>query len=284
MRVDAWAKINLTLHVTGRRDDGYHELDSLVVFAGVGDTLEIAPAADLSLTLTGPFAGALETDSGNLVLRAARALQARFKTGSGANLTLDKRLPVAAGIGGGSADAAAALCGLNEIWGLNASEAELRALGARLGADVPVCVAGRACFLAGTGERIEPAPPLPPVWLVLVNPLVPLSTPSVFKARSGAFSQARRPSGPLPDAQALALFLSQGCNDLEAPARGLLPVIGDLLAALRATPDCLLARMSGSGATCFGMYRDEAAARAAAAQIAAVETDWWVSPAPVLRS
>ena len=283
LRLEARAKVNLTLHVTGRRPDGYHELDSLVVFAGLGDTLEIAPAAGLSLSAEGPFAAALGGRESNLVLRAARALRERFQVGEGAVLRLTKRLPVSAGLGGGSADAAAALRGLDTFWGLRAPEGVLQGLAAGLGADVPVCLSGRPSILGGIGERVAPAPALPPFWLVLVNPGVPLSTPDVFKARSGAFS---RPLSlvPAPDtAQGLALWLAEGRNDLEAPALSLAPAIGQALAALRATPACLLARMSGSGATCFGLYGSEAAAAAAAEALAEGYPDWWVKAAPAVR-
>jgi 4-diphosphocytidyl-2-C-methyl-D-erythritol kinase len=284
LRVDAWAKVNLTLHVTGRRADGYHELDSLVVFAAVGDTLEIIPAGDLSLTVDGPFATDLDDPSANLVMRAADALRARFSLRAGAHLHLTKRLPVAAGIGGGSCDAAAALRGLNEFWRLGAATAELAALGAALGADVPVCLAARPSFVAGVGERIDPAPGLPRFWFVLVNPGVPLSTPAVFKSRAGRFSKALRWRDSLRDVPALAVRLREGRNDLEAPAILMVPEIGDVLSALRATPSCHLARMSGSGATCFGLFGDEDAATAAAARIREAWPAWWVSPAPVVSA
>ncbi len=282
LRIDAWAKVNLTLHVTGRRADGYHELDSLVVFAGVGDVLEIKPADDLSLTVEGPFAAALGDPSENLVMRAATALRARYSPGAGAHVHLTKFLPVAAGIGGGSCDAAAALRGLNEFWRLSADPAELIALGAALGADVPVCLAGRPSFMGGVGERIDAAPVLPRFWLVLVNPGIPLSTPAVFKSRQGPFSQSFRWRGALKDVPALAARLNEGRNDLEAPAALLVPEIGEVLAALRATPACLMARMSGSGATCFGIYGEKDTACSAAAGIRAAYPAWWAEAAPVV--
>jgi len=282
LRLDAWAKVNLTLHVTGRRADGFHELDSLVVFAGVGDVLEITPAEGLSLTVEGPFATALGDASTNLVILAAKALRARFSHGAGAHLHLAKRLPVASGIGGGSCDAAAALRGLNEFWRLGATQAELNTLGAALGADVPVCLAMRPSFVGGVGERIDPVPGLPQFWLVLVNPGVPLSTPAVFKSRTGPFSKALRWREALHDVPALAARLSEGRNDLEASATQMVPEIGDVLSALRATPACHLARMSGSGATCFGLFGDENTAMAAAARIGEAWPAWWVGPAPVV--
>ncbi len=281
LRLDAWAKVNLTLHVLGRRADGYHELDSLVVFAGIGDRLDIAPAKTLRLSIGGPFAAGLSRGKANLVMQAARALRANAAGAPGASLRLTKRLPVAAGIGGGSADAAAALRGLNRLWGLVRSDRELRELGAELGADVPVCLAARAGYLSGIGEGFEPAPALPPVWLVLVNPSIPLATRAVFEARRGEFT------APLPrfaapaDARALARHLSPGRNDLEPAAVALVPAIGEVLAVLKAAPGCLLARMSGSGATCFGLFAEAATAGAAAAQIAANRPDWWAVAAPV---
>jgi len=291
VRRTAWAKVNLTLHVTGRRADGYHELDSLIVFAGLGDELRIAPAAELALKVEGPFADALGAGrkSGptgavapeNLVLGAARALQARFGIETGARLELIKHLPVAAGLGGGSADAAAALLGLVELWRLRAEAGELRALGAGLGADVPICLAGRPSFVAGIGEEITPAPPLPPAWLVLVNPGVRLSTAAVFAAWKGEFSAPARWREATPDARALAARLATRRNDLEAPALALVPEIREVLATLRDTAGCLLARMSGSGASCFGLYVVEAAAVAAVRRIEATRPGWWVRAAPM---
>lgn len=283
VRRTAWAKINLTLHVTGRRDDGTHELDSLIVFAGIGDGLEIAPGPQIALEITGPFAPALRADSDNLVVAAARALAARYGVEAGARLRLDKQLPVAAGLGGGSADAAAVLDGLVDLWGLDAPAAELHALAASLGADVPVCLAGRPSFVAGIGERVVPAPALPPAWLVLANPGVPLSTAAVFAARQGGFSAPARWREPISDLRAWVARLAACRNDLEAPALALVPEVREVLATLRDTAGCMLARMSGSGATCFGLYAVEAAAAAAARRIAATRPGWWVRAAP-LRS
>lgn len=284
MRRTAWAKINLTLQVTGRRADGYHELDSLIVFAGIGDALEIAPAPEITLELEGPFAAALKAErSDNLVLEAARALAARCDVAAGARLRLSKELPVAAGLGGGSADAAAALRGLVALWGLDVPEPELQGLAAALGADVPVCLAGRPSFVGGIGEQIVPAPNLPPAWLVLANPGVPLSTAEVFAARTGGFSKPARWTEPISDLRALAARLAACRNDLEAPAQMLVPEIREALATLRDTAGCMLARMSGSGATCFGLYAVEAAAVAAARRIATTRPGWWVRAAP-LRS
>ncbi len=287
----AWAKINLTLHITGRRADGYHELDSLIVFAGLGDELRVAPGPDLALEIEGPFAPALGARRGrgasnaggleNLVLGAARALGARFGVEAGARFGLIKRLPVAAGLGGGSADAAAALHALIELWDLDVPEPELYALAASIGADVPVCLAGRPSFIGGIGEKIVPAPPLPPAWLVLVNPGRPLSTAAVFAARTGDFSGPARWADPISDVRALAARLASRRNDLEAPALGLVPEIREVLATLRDSAGCMLARMSGSGATCFGLYAVEAAAVAAVRRIGTTRPGWWVRAAPL---
>ncbi|MBW7851530.1 MAG: 4-(cytidine 5'-diphospho)-2-C-methyl-D-erythritol kinase [Rhodospirillales bacterium] len=281
--VEAPAKINLYLHVTGRRADGYHLLDSLVAFAGVGDTLVCSPADALELVVEGPMAGALAgLAEENIVLRAARLLAACHGVAPRARITLVKRLPVAAGIGGGSADAAAALRGLCRLWGLAPSADDLAALGLELGADVPVCLAGRPALMAGIGEALAPAPALPPTWLVLANPGVAVSTPAVFAALAGRFSAARPLNEAAPDAAALAEMSAARDNDLTAPAVALAPEIGKALRDLGAVPDCLLARMSGSGATCFGLFADAAAAHAAAAALSARRPGWWIAAAPLL--
>ena len=268
------AKVNLFLHVVGRRPDGYHLLDSLAVFPAVGDTLRAAPAEAFSLALEGPFGGALRAVPDNLVLRAARGLAELAGVRGGARLTLVKTLPVASGIGGGSADAAAALRLLGRLWGVAPAAEALRALALRLGADVPVCLTGRPARMGGVGDMLSPAPDLPACGLVLVNPGVAVSTPDVFRARSGRFSApAALPSGWL-DAVAMARDLAALGNDLEPPAVTLCPVIGTVLAALRAAPGCLLARMSGSGATCFGLFADAVAAAAAAEGVR--RPGWWV--------
>ena len=265
------AKINLTLHVTGRRDDGYHLLDSLVVFADVGDRLTVAPAETLSLRVTGPRAAGVPTGADNLVLRAARALAPDH----GAAITLDKRLPAASGIGGGSADAAAAVRALAALWHLPPPDpATLIALGA----DVPVCLASRPARMSGLGEALAPCPALPPFHLVLANPGVAVSTPAVFRALARPENPPMPATlPPWPDAAALAAWLATMRNDLETPATALCPAIHGVLVALAARPGCLLARMSGSGATCFGLFADPAAAAAAARALETAQPDWWVA-------
>jgi 4-diphosphocytidyl-2-C-methyl-D-erythritol kinase len=281
LRIAAPAKLNLYLHVVGRRDDGYHLLDSLVAFAAVGDELTIAPAPELSLTIDGPFGGALAADADNLVLRAARALAAAAGRAPTAAIRLTKRLPVASGIGGGSADAAATLRGLHRLWKLDLAERQLAGVGLELGADVPVCLAGRPSFFGGIGEAIAPAGPLPAVHLVLVNPGMPLPTAAVFKARAAGpegrrYSEPARWSAAPADAVALAGALAKRRNDLAEAAVGLVPEIGEVVAMLQQQAACLLARLSGSGATCFGLFGSRGEARGAAAQIAAARPGWWV--------
>lgn len=262
----AAAKINLTLHVTGRRRDGYHLLDSLVCFADAADAVAASPAAALSLRITGPEGAGLSAEPDNLVLRAARAM------GQGAALVLDKRLPVASGIGGGSADAAATLRLLARLTGAPLPDA---ATVLRLGADVPVCLAGRVCRMQGVGETLAPAPPLPPVWAVLANPRVAVPTPQVFAALQSRDNPAMPDRLPdWPDAPALAAWLATQRNDLEPAAIAIAPAIADTLVALAAAPGALLARMSGSGATCFALFASATAAQAAAVGLA--RPGWWV--------
>ena len=275
VHIAAPAKLNLYLHVTGKRADGYHLLDSLIAFAAVHDTVSVRPASKLSLELAGPFAATLRRETDNLVLRAARALAAAAGARSGARIRLIKRLPVASGIGGGSADAAAALKALKRLWRVD-ERVDLSALALPLGADVPMCLAGRAAIASGIGERLDPVPALPPAALVLVNPMARLQTNRVFQARSGAFAAPAAPLGPCADAAALAAALAERRNDLTAPAVGLRPQIQSVLDALAETEGCLLARMSGSGATCFGLYADDAPAVRAATALAAKHRGWWV--------
>ncbi len=259
------AKVNLYLHVTGRREDGYHLLDSLAVFPAVGDEIAAASAAGLSLRVAGPFGAALDGEPDNLMLRAARLLN----PDGGAALVLTKNLPVASGIGGGSADAAAALRVLVKLWGGTVTPE----LALRLGADVPVCLASAPARMGGVGDALAAAPGLPRFGIVLVNPGVPVATAAVFRARRAGFSApASLPAG-WADAAAMARDLAGLRNDLEAPALVLAPAIGDVLAALRALPGVLLARMSGSGATCFALFPEPAAAVAAADALR--QPGWW---------
>ncbi|PWR24016.1 4-(cytidine 5'-diphospho)-2-C-methyl-D-erythritol kinase [Zavarzinia compransoris] len=277
------AKVNLYLHVTGRRDDGYHLLDSLVAFAETGDLVEAGPAGPgvLDLDLAGPFGPALAADGGdNLVLRAARGLRAALgEPALGARLRLTKVLPVAAGIGGGSSDAAAALRALCRLWRRELDSVQLSALALGLGADVPVCLGAVPAHMAGIGDRVEPVAGagLAGLGLVLVNPGAHLPTPAVFRALGGRFGAADR-LDPLPDAPAgIIEALAGRRNDLEAPAIGQCPIVADVLALLRGTDGVVLARMSGSGATCFGLCPDRAAALRAAAEIRRMRPAWWAA-------
>lgn len=284
--VFAPAKINLFLHVTGRRDDGYHLLDSLIAFAGIGDVVSVEPSDALTLHLTGPFADSLPVSDDNLVMRAARALAATGQVAlpSGATITLEKNLPVSSGIGGGSADAAATLKALRALWPVSADDSDLAAIGLALGADIPVCLQSRTSRMQGIGEKIIPALPLPSVAVVLVNPGIAVSTVGVFSRRSGGYSDIAEDAGPWSDATAMADGLRCSRNDLTDAAISLEPGIGDVLAALDAAPDCLLARLSGSGATCFGLFPDDGAAARAAERIATAHPVWWVRATRFINS
>ena len=270
------AKVNLYLHLIGRRPDGYHLLDSLIAFPDIGDRITAESATTLSLEVTGPeAAGLANSGHDNLVLRAARLLADHTGTARGAALLLEKNLPVAAGIGGGSSDAAAVLRLLAALWQLSIGEEALTGLGARLGADLPVCLYGRAAWVGGIGERIEPAPDLPETGILLANPRTELPTAGVFAARTGPFDEAGRFT-PMPsDAAGLARALMARRNDLTDTAIGLVPEIGVVLSRLARLPGTLLARMSGSGATCFALFRDRGAAEEARVALAAAEPQWW---------
>lgn len=287
VEVFAPAKLNLFLHVGPPRDtDGRHPLESLVAFADIGDTLIAGPAEALSLTVDGPFALGLADEPDNLVLWAARALAQEARRAPQAALRLTKRLPVASGIGGGSADAAAALRALNALWGLNRKTGELEAIAAPLGADVPVCVAACPAVMTGTGETLGPAPSLPAgVGVVLVNPGAPVPTGPVYRAFDALMPARPDFAGPpLPerfrDFADLVAALAARRNDLETAAISLAPGITDVLAALRAAPGVAFARMSGSGATCFGLTTDRAAAARAADALA--RPGWWVAAGVLL--
>jgi len=276
VRATARAKLNLYLHVLGKRPDGYHALDSLVVFAELADDIVVARAPALTLATGGPFAGALGGDADNLVWRAATTLAQQAGIEPGAAIELTKNLPVAAGLGGGSADAAATLRALCRLWQLPERDTALAALAARLGADVPVCLQGRSCFMAGTGDQLAPAPGLPALPVVLANPGAALSTAEVFRAFRGPYGAPARFAAPVRTVPALAAILAERRNDLEAAATARAPAVADTLDLLRAQPGCLLARMSGSGATCFALFADDAAAAGAAAAIADQRPAWWV--------
>jgi 4-diphosphocytidyl-2-C-methyl-D-erythritol kinase len=275
------AKINLCLHVGPLGADGFHPLCSLMVFADVGDRLSARPAATLGLRVEGRFAGGLTAGPDNLVLRAARALLAHEGISNAAlELVLDKALPLAAGLGGGSSDAGAALRLLRERLGLDLDNAALEAVAGDLGADGAACLMGRPVIAEGRGERLSAAPDLPPLHAVLVNPGVDSPTGGVYRAfdQAGGVKSADRPAMPqsFADARDAAIFFARCRNDLEAPAVALNAVIGEVLRALEAQPQTLLARVSGSGATCFALCADAADAAALAAHLRAARPGWWV--------
>ena len=269
VRVFAPAKINLCLHVTGQRADGYHLLETLVGFASVGDVVEVFVGGPAGLTISGPEAGGLRDDAGNLVARTAAA----FWRGAPLRLHLEKHLPLASGFGGGSADAAACYRGIVALQGAGADAAALLALGA----DVPMCAASHPARIGGIGEVMAPVA-LPPLPLLLVNPRVGLATQFVFKLLAQKENPVPTPlPADLSDREALILWLAEQRNDLEPPAQMLAPVVGTVLAALRNLPGCALARMSGSGASCFGIFGSDAEAEVAASRLRRRQPHWWIA-------
>ena len=283
------AKVNLTLHITGQREDGYHLLDSLVVFADIGDRIDIFEANTLSLTVEGAEAQGVPADMSNSILKAATFFNPQA---AGAAFLLTKNLPSAAGIGGGSADAAAALRGLLRHWEADAealfpkgldlaklTEAETARLAAKaktLGADVPVCLFSHPARMRGIGADLTFIRDLPPLHAVMVNPRVAVSTPDVFKAITDKSNPAMPDVPEFEDASALIKWLAAQRNDMQPAAMSLFPKIGDVIAALEAQPSCQLARMSGSGATCFGLFPDAKSAQNAASKIQESNPSWWV--------
>lgn len=275
----ARAKVNLALHVIGQRPDGYHDLDMLVAFADAGDTVTLAPGDEDRFDIDGPMADDLQADDDNLVQRALRGFRELTGWTVPLAIRLTKRLPVASGIGGGSADAAAALRGLCRLRGCSIEDPALAPLALSLGADVPMCLDGRPARVTGVGERIAPTAGRLVFGLLLVNPRIGVPTPAAFRA----LQQRDNPALPVLPAFAtiadLATFLSMETrNDLELPARTIAPVIGDVLVAIAGLPGVRLARMSGSGATCFGLFDDQATAKLAGAQLTDRHPDWWIAP------
>lgn len=271
------AKINLCLHVGWEREDGYHDLESFVTFADYGDRIFLEGADEMSVSVVGPFASGLPDSSDNIVLRAAGLLAGQSKVARGARITLQKNLPVASGLGGGSADAAAILRGLSIIWDCGLERKEMHELANSLGADVPVCLYSVTAWIEGRGERVATLPPLPKLPLLLVNPALPLSTAEVFSRldrRAGvglALPQAR-----FDDGRSLAAFLRSTTNDLETPARLMAPEIGNVLEEIAGMRGCHIARMSGSGATCFGIFGNRKSLRLAALLLRQSHPQWWV--------
>jgi len=282
IKASAPAKVNLTLHVTGQRDDGYHLLDSLVVFADVSDQISASIAPDLRMAVSGPFSTGVPTDHTNLIMRAADALRTARGVTKGAALTLEKHLPHAAGIGSGSSDAAATLQMLADLWQvapLPATAPEVIALGA----DVPVCVgAPRPVRMSGIGDVLSPVARLPECALVLVRPPVDVPTSQVF---AGMTAKDGSPMSELPevlDFDGFVRWLAAQRNDMQGPAEAIAPQITEAIAKLNSLPAVSLAGMSGSGATCFGLVKDMATARHVARIVQVAKMDWWVAPAELL--
>jgi 4-diphosphocytidyl-2-C-methyl-D-erythritol kinase len=286
IREIARAKVNLTLSVLGRRPDGYHEIESLVTFADLGDVVSLQPGAAPEIAVSGPFAGAI--DGPNLLERALtllREVEPGLRLGA---VALEKNLPVAAGLGGGSADAAALLRAVRRANPDFAARVPWETIAARLGADVTACLGGRPALICGIGEKVEPlARALPPVPGVLANPALPLATAAVYRALEARPAPSHRPPpappGPFADLDALIDYMRTRGNDLERPATSLLPVIAEIEAALAALPGCLYAALSGSGPTCFGVFASETDAAGAAATLAAAHPDYWVKAARLDR-
>ncbi|MEQ1770852.1 MAG: 4-(cytidine 5'-diphospho)-2-C-methyl-D-erythritol kinase [Devosia sp.] len=279
------AKVNLALHVTGRRTDGYHTLESLVAFAGIGDELEARSAPADSLKVTGPFAPALGNGDGNLVTRAVAAFRSRWPHAveQGLSLTLRKNLPVAAGLGGGSADAAAALRLMADLSSQPIAPRDLSALALSLGADVPACLLSRPCEIRGVGEIITPLAAFPDCHAVLVNPLVPVVTADVFRRLQSRDNPGLpEQTDPMNRPVQLGIWLGETRNDLEPPAIAMVPQIGVLIGHLAKVEGCILARMSGSGATVFGLFGSSARAHQAAHDLRDKFPGHWVAAAPLL--
>ncbi len=283
IKATAPAKVNLTLHVTGRRDDGYHLLDSLVVFADVCDQLSATSSPDMRISVSGPFSPGVPTDDGNLMMRAATALQQARGVELGAALTLEKHLPHAAGIGSGSSDAALTLAMLAELWGVAPLPADAPEVVA-LGADVPVCLQAPApTRMTGIGDTLSDVPRLPDCALVLVRPPVDVPTAAVFQALTRRDGSAMDDLPHGLDYDGFAQWLAAQRNDLQAPAETIAPEITEAIAALRALPVVSFAGMSGSGATCYGLVKDMATARQVARRMQVAHMNWWVAPAAVLQ-
>jgi 4-diphosphocytidyl-2-C-methyl-D-erythritol kinase len=276
---DAPAKINLFLHIEGRRDDGLHDLASLVVFTEFGDAVRISPGRDLTLKRSGPFADLLPADPReDLCLRAAMQLADTFGQQPKVAISLEKNIPVAAGIGGGSSDAAAVLRGLCGLWGLDRDDPRVLEIAAELGADVPVCLFGRPSLIKGVGDVITPLEQAPELHILLVNPGQGLSTAAVFGALEWGSDRNEEPVAMAGSQNRAALMqMLQTCrNDLTSPALGICPLIATVLDRLAQAQGCELARMSGSGATCFAVFPDAHSCRSAVGQIAREHPEWWV--------
>jgi 4-diphosphocytidyl-2-C-methyl-D-erythritol kinase len=281
LRIKAPAKVNLFLEITGRRADGYHTIDSLMGFLDLADVVHLRPADALSLTMDGPFADQAPLDESNLAVRAVRLLEERVGRSLPVALHIEKMIPAGAGLGGGSSDAAAVLRGMRALFDLTIGDDQLAGLGLALGADVPACLASVPVLAGGIGEQLQPAPAVPELHLALVHPGVGLATPDVY----GAYDRGHMDCACCHGHDRLFMPISwidavaQRRNDLEAAAMELEPLIASMLDQLSGTPGCQLARMSGSGTACFGIYGDRAMAEKACAELRAAFPGWWVRPA-----
>jgi 4-diphosphocytidyl-2-C-methyl-D-erythritol kinase len=275
------AKINLYLHVTAKRNDGYHLIESLVAFVNCGDQISVVPSGELKLTIEGQFSGDLSPNSDNLAIKAALMLAKFAGIKATGDITLTKNLPVASGIGGGSADAAATLCALIELWNISISTRNLFALAEKLGADVPVCLKGVPSIITGIGDEIIPAPKLPKLWLVLVNPNISVSTANVFSKHQEKFSLTQPFTAKSQSVEKLANVLSNYRNDLTTAAKLVAPIIKEVLEVAEATENQLLTRLSGSGATCFSLFKTKNAADTAVKQLLTKHPLWWIKAASI---
>ncbi|MBE7635553.1 4-(cytidine 5'-diphospho)-2-C-methyl-D-erythritol kinase [Sneathiella sp. P13V-1] len=277
-------KVNLSLKVVGRRSDGYHLLDSLVVFPEGGDVLSFEKADDLTLEVTGEGLSEIGPAEENLVYRVAEFLKTQYTITTGAHIRLEKNLPVASGIGGGSADAAATLRGVNRLWGLNLSVSQLEGIGIKFGADIPVCIDSKTRYMRGIGEELSDPVSLPDFHMLLVNPRKSVSTPEIFKALAYPIGQEEaRPKevGAAESLDDLVMSLEALTNDLQAPAVSLIPEIADVLDFLDQSETCLFHRMSGSGATCFGQFDTKNAGQKVLEEVTKAHPDWWAELMPV---
>lgn len=274
--IAAPAKLNLCLHITGRRADGYHLLESLVVCTELADTIDIAPASTLTLSIQGEFAEFLQdfTDH-NLVIKAASLLRLQSGCNAGAAITLTKRIPVGAGLGGGSSDAASCLLALNQFWNLRCDPGMLHRIAVQLGSDVPACMARSAVWMRGIGELVTPVVLAFPMWVVLVNPGSPLPTKDVYHGFKSAFTTPRNMPTSFSTIQDLLALLGTTKNALEPSAIQQVPAIQHVLASIQETPRCLFARMTGSGATCFGLYANQSDAATARRMLQQRYPEWW---------
>lgn len=274
----ASAKINLFLHITGKREDGYHLLQSLMVFVDIGDILSFAPHDSLFIDVEGRFSGELTNPHDNLIYKAARALAEEYKTQARGKILLNKKLPVASGMGGGSADAAATLKGLARLWGLPEEPDRLRRVAERLGADVPACLGKKSVWAEGIGEKMTPLPGMPDMYFVLVNPLVETPTAAVFQKfrERGRYSTAIQFTGRRKTRAEWIADLKMYRNDLTDAAAQISPEIIPVLQAIEQTSGCSFSRLSGSGATCYGVYDNQNSAAAAVNKLRQEHPDWWI--------